>query len=223
MLKLLCLCETLRVFRCCQGSSRQWARPSRRVWKERGGPENLFADGARYCVTLHFPVVSDAAKSFSPSGRSSTAFGPPWGKHVMEPPKNVTLFFLCLPWWISTGADITFLFRSMFRVNSRKALASVRTESLEGLQLLLGRWSALFTLPITVYTLCVYMWCGVLVHVQASPASRNVCGPDDVEQDIWEHVQTLTPQQRRSRACAIVAREREEVGGRQVATSCAEY
>lgn len=52
---------------------------------------------------------------------------------------------------------------------------------------------------------------GVWVKIQASPASRNVCGPDDAEQEIWEHVQIFTPQQRRSRACAIVARMREEV------------
>lgn len=55
--------------------------------------------------------------------------------------------------------------------------------------------------------------------IQASPLSRNVCGPGDAEQDVWEHVQTLTPQQRRSRACAIVARQREEVSGQRPAGS----
>ena len=48
---------------------------------------------------------------------------------------------------------------------------------------------------------------------QASPVSRNACGPDDPEQQIWERVQGLTGAQRRSRASAIVAREREEVTG----------
>lgn len=57
-----------------------------------------------------------------------------------------------------------------------------------------------------------------MVVLQASPASRNACGRDDgddAEQEVWERVQALTPQQRRSRACAIVAREREEVSGQR--------
>ena len=52
-----------------------------------------------------------------------------------------------------------------------------------------------------------------LENTQASPASRNVCGPDDAEQEVWELVQGLTPHQRRSRACTIVARLKEEVSG----------
>ncbi|CAM9185552.1 unnamed protein product, partial [Hapterophycus canaliculatus] len=45
---------------------------------------------------------------------------------------------------------------------------------------------------------------------QASPASRNACGPDDAEQEAWEHAQTLSGAQRRSKACAIVAGKKEE-------------
>ncbi|CAM9959570.1 unnamed protein product, partial [Ectocarpus fasciculatus] len=44
----------------------------------------------------------------------------------------------------------------------------------------------------------------------ASPATRNACGTDDPEQQVWEDVQTLSGAQRRSRACAIVAKQREE-------------
>lgn len=46
---------------------------------------------------------------------------------------------------------------------------------------------------------------------QASPASKNACGPDDAEQQVWEHTQALTSAQRRTRACAMVVKEREEV------------
>ncbi|CAM9205580.1 unnamed protein product, partial [Ectocarpus sp. 8 AP-2014] len=45
---------------------------------------------------------------------------------------------------------------------------------------------------------------------QASPASRNACGTDGPEQKVWEDVQTLSGAQRRARACAIVAKQREE-------------
>ncbi|CAB1109817.1 unnamed protein product [Ectocarpus sp. CCAP 1310/34] len=45
---------------------------------------------------------------------------------------------------------------------------------------------------------------------QASPASRNACGTDEPEQQVWEDVQTLSGAQRRARACAIVAKQREE-------------
>ncbi|CAM9293991.1 unnamed protein product, partial [Ectocarpus sp. 6 AP-2014] len=45
---------------------------------------------------------------------------------------------------------------------------------------------------------------------QASPASRNACGTDGPEQKVWEDVQTLSGAQRRARACAIVAKQKEE-------------
>ncbi|CAN0160391.1 unnamed protein product [Pylaiella littoralis] len=45
---------------------------------------------------------------------------------------------------------------------------------------------------------------------QDSPASRNACGPDDAEQQVWKKVQDLAPARRKSRACAVVARQREE-------------
>lgn len=46
---------------------------------------------------------------------------------------------------------------------------------------------------------------------QPSPAARNACGADDVEQEVWEHAQAFSLAQRKSRAREMVAKERQEV------------
>ena len=46
---------------------------------------------------------------------------------------------------------------------------------------------------------------------QPSPAARNACGAEDVEQEVWEHAQAFSLAQRKSRAREMVAKERQEV------------
>ncbi|CAM9357142.1 unnamed protein product, partial [Laminaria digitata] len=43
-----------------------------------------------------------------------------------------------------------------------------------------------------------------------SPAARNACGAEDVEQETWEHAQAFSAAQRKSRAREMVAKERQE-------------